>query len=39
MKDKQYLNKDKYSFYHNETVRKEEQAIKEEAKTQEIETQ
>ncbi len=24
MKDKQYLNKDKYSFYHNETVRKEE---------------
>ena len=28
MKDKQYLNKDKYSFYHNETVRKEEQAIK-----------
>lgn len=24
MKDKQYLNQDKYSFYHNETVRKEE---------------
>ena len=27
MKDKQYLAQDKYSFYHNETVRKEEQAI------------
>ena len=39
MKDKQYLNRDKYSFYHNETVRKEEQAIKHEAQTKEIDTQ
>ena len=31
MKDKQYLSQDKYSFYQHETVRKEEQAIKQTA--------
>lgn len=45
MKDKQHLSRDKYSFYHNETVRKEEQALKNEhqksaaANTSEIERQ